>query len=112
MALSGIFLFSVYRSGQRRRQINALLVRHQKEMEKRSEELERLNQVKDKFFSIISHDLRSPINALSGLLDLLDKGAVIVRIAKTYQRTKNTFQSHPGIVQQLAGLDIAANGQT
>jgi signal transduction histidine kinase len=76
MALSGILLFSVYRSGQRRRQINTLLVRHQKETEKRSEELERLNQVKDKFFSIISHDLRSPINALSGLLDLLDKGAV------------------------------------
>jgi signal transduction histidine kinase len=76
MALSGILLISVYRSGQRRRQINALLLRHQKETEKKSEELERLNQVKDKFFSIISHDLRSPINALSGLLDLLDKGAV------------------------------------
>src|SRR5688572_6390976 len=76
MALSAILLISVYRSGQRRRQINELLIRHQKETEKRSEELERLNQVKDKFFSIISHDLRSPINALSGLLDLLDKGAV------------------------------------
>ena len=76
MALSGILLITVYRSGRRRRQINMLLLRHQEEMEKRSEELERLNQVKDKFFSIISHDLRSPINALSGLLDLLDKGAV------------------------------------
>jgi signal transduction histidine kinase len=76
MALSVILLATVYRSGQRRRQINALLLTHQQEMEKRSEELERLNQVKDKFFSIISHDLRSPINALSGLLDLLDKGAV------------------------------------
>lgn len=76
MALSVILLATVYRSGQRRRQINTLLLRHQEEMEKRSEELERLNQVKDKFFSIISHDLRSPINALSGLLDLLDKGAV------------------------------------
>jgi signal transduction histidine kinase len=76
MALSVILLATVYRSGQRRRQINSLLLRHQEEMEKRSEELERLNQVKDKFFSIISHDLRSPINALSGLLDLLDKGAV------------------------------------
>lgn len=76
MALSGILLISVYRSGQRRRQINKLLLSHQDEMETRSEELERLNQVKDKFFSIISHDLRSPINALAGLLDLLDKGAV------------------------------------
>ena len=76
MALSVILLITVYRSGRRRRQINMLLLQHQEEMEKRSEELERLNQVKDKFFSIISHDLRSPINALSGLLDLLDKGAV------------------------------------
>jgi signal transduction histidine kinase len=76
VALSGILLISVYRSGQRRRQINKLLLNHQDEMERRSEELERLNQVKDKFFSIISHDLRSPINALAGLLDLLDKGAV------------------------------------
>jgi signal transduction histidine kinase len=77
MALSGILLITVYRSGQRRRKINALLLQHQEEMEKRSEELEKLNQVKDKFFSIISHDLRSPINALAGLLDLLDKGAIV-----------------------------------
>jgi signal transduction histidine kinase len=76
MALSGILLITVYRSGQRRRKINTLLLQHQEEMEKRSEELEKLNQVKDKFFSIISHDLRSPINALAGLLDLLDKGAI------------------------------------
>jgi signal transduction histidine kinase len=76
MALSVILLATVYRSGQRRRQINMLLLQHQEDMEKRSEELERLNQVKDKFFSIISHDLRSPINALAGLLDLLDKGAI------------------------------------
>jgi signal transduction histidine kinase len=76
MALSGILLVTVYRSGQRRRKINTLLLQHQEEMEKRSEELEKLNQVKDKFFSIISHDLRSPINALAGILDLLDKGAI------------------------------------
>jgi signal transduction histidine kinase len=76
MALCGVLLITVYRSGQRRRQINTLLLQHQEDMEKRSDELERLNQVKDKFFSIISHDLRSPINALAGLLDLLDKGAV------------------------------------
>jgi signal transduction histidine kinase len=76
VALTAILLFTVYRSGQRRKQINSLLLQHQEEMEKRSSELEQLNQVKDKFFSIISHDLRSPINALAGLMDLLDKGAI------------------------------------
>ncbi|HEY3402275.1 MAG TPA: tetratricopeptide repeat-containing sensor histidine kinase [Ohtaekwangia sp.] len=76
MALTAVILITVYRSGQRRRKINMLLLQHQDDMEKRSEELERLNQVKDKFFSIISHDLRSPINALAGLLDLIDRGAI------------------------------------
>lgn len=76
VALTAILLLSVYRSGQRRKQINSLLLQHQEEMEKRSKELEQLNEVKDKFFSIISHDLRSPINALAGLMDLMDKGAI------------------------------------
>lgn len=94
MALSVILLATVYRSGQRRRQINALLLKHQEEMEKRSEELERLNQVKDKFFSIISHDLRSPINALSGLLDLLDRGAVIPEELPAHIRELKTRFNH------------------
>lgn len=76
VALTVILLLTVYRSGQRRRRINMLLLQHQEETEKRSQELEQLNQVKDKFFSIISHDLRSPINALAGILDLMDKEAI------------------------------------
>jgi signal transduction histidine kinase len=71
--LSIIVLYTVYRSGRRRKRINRLLLEHQEEIKKRSLELEQLNQVKDKFFSIISHDLRSPMTALGGTLDLLDK---------------------------------------
>lgn len=70
--LSIILLYTVYRSGRRRKRINRLLLDHQEEIKKRSVELEQLNQVKDKFFSIISHDLRSPMTALGGTLDLLD----------------------------------------
>lgn len=73
VALSVILLFTVYRSGRRRIRINKLLLEHQAEIKRRSVELEQLNQVKDKFFSIISHDLRSPMNALAGLLDLSEK---------------------------------------
>lgn len=76
VALTVILLFNVYRSGQRRIRINKLLMEHQDEVKKRSKELEQLNEVKDKFFSIISHDLRSPINALSGILDLMDNDKI------------------------------------
>ncbi len=72
-ALSIILLYSVYRSGRRRKRINRLLLEHQREIKKRSTELEQLNQVKDKFFSIISHDLRSPMNALGSTLELLEQ---------------------------------------
>src|SRR5258706_1411159 len=76
VALTIILLFTVYRSGQRRIHINKLLLEHQEEVKKRSQELEQLNQVKDKFFSIISHDLRSPINALSAILDMMDNNQI------------------------------------
>jgi len=72
LALTAILLFTIYRSGQRRIEINKLLMTHQEEIKRRSAELEQLNEVKDKFFSIISHDLRSPMNALAGILNLLE----------------------------------------
>lgn len=37
----------------------------------RTEELQKTIRIKDKFFSIIAHDLRSPFNGLLGLFDLL-----------------------------------------
>lgn len=42
------------------------------------DELEKLNQEKNKFFSIIAHDLRSPFTALLGFTSLLEQRAAVL----------------------------------
>ncbi|MFZ4465073.1 MAG: ATP-binding protein [Bacteroidales bacterium] len=41
-------------------------------LEEKTEQLTRINQTKDKLFSVISHDLRGPFNILQGYLDLMN----------------------------------------
>jgi signal transduction histidine kinase len=46
---------------------------YQKQVEEKNRELEELNNTKEKLFSIIAHDLRSPIGQLKASLDLVNK---------------------------------------
>jgi PAS domain S-box-containing protein len=43
----------------------------EEEIREREKQLEELNVTKDKFFSIVAHDLKSPINSVIGFTDLL-----------------------------------------
>ena len=46
---------------------------YQKQVEEKNRELQQLNDTKEKLFSIIAHDLRSPIGQLRSSLDLVNK---------------------------------------
>ncbi len=54
-----------------RRKLEKIIDERTKELQGKNKELELANQTKDKFFSIISHDLRSPFSGILGLLELL-----------------------------------------
>ncbi len=66
--------FLVHRSEKIQKNLNAELKAKTKDLEENELELTALNETKDKLFSIIAHDLRGPIGAFQGLLDLFRNG--------------------------------------
>ncbi len=50
-----------------------MINRQKTELEKRGKQLEKANITKDKFFSIIAHDLKNPFHSILGFSDLLVK---------------------------------------
>lgn len=54
-------------------QSNEELTMMNEKLDTQSRQLQKSNSTKDQLFAIIGHDLRSPINSLRGLLDLVNK---------------------------------------
>ncbi len=67
-----VWLMILYYTNLRKlRRLNDVLDERRSLLEKQSSELKELNRIKDKFFSLISHDLRSPISAIGGISHLI-----------------------------------------
>lgn len=69
-------IFLIKRSEKIQKRLNKELNASKTELEKHELELIELNSTKDKLFSIIGHDLRGPIGAFQGLINMYTKGEV------------------------------------
>ncbi|MEZ0484670.1 ATP-binding protein [Fibrella aquatica] len=82
LGLAGLYI------SYRRQQITSQLLTDQKEeIQEKAEQLQQLNSLKDNLFSIIGHDLRSPLAALKvKLVDLADKQVILTPTQPDYLR--------------------------
>jgi len=73
LLLSQIYRLYITKSGivKELQKKNTIIVSQKKEIEKIVDELHIANDTKDKFFSIIAHDLKGPFNVIIGFSDLL-----------------------------------------
>lgn len=102
VSVFGILMMAAYFYFQNKRKL--LLEERNRNIEKHAEELKELNASKDKFFSIVVHDLKSPFHGLlgfSGLLadefDSLTKEQVRRYVNNIRTSTKNVY----GLVENL-----------
>ena len=71
---------------------------------RQKEELEQLNAMKDRFFSIIAHDLKNPFNSLLGLTDLLIKNYESMDDARKRVFIKDIHDSSNQVYRLLENL--------
>jgi len=65
-------------------------------------ELEKLNDVKDRMFSIISHDLRAPVNSVVSFIQLLEQGNIPPEKLQKYAGVlKDTLGHTVGLLENL-----------
>ncbi len=63
----------VFRNNKIQKKLNTQLARQHEEIRKKTLALEQLNQTKDKFFGIVAHDIRSPLNSLLSFAELVSR---------------------------------------
>ncbi len=89
----------------------------EEEIETQRDELEKMNEQKDKFFSIIAHDLKGPFNALLGYSSILetmaktsDAESVIEYAATVHESGKRVFELLENLLDwsrlQMGKMDI------
>lgn len=89
-----------------------------KEIRARKEELEEMNSAKDRVFAVVSHDLRSPLTSVQGILDLVKdeiiKGDDLKRLVEdidlSVKENVNVIEDLLAWAkQQLSGFNLEQN---
>jgi two-component system, sensor histidine kinase and response regulator len=101
-------------NNRRGRMVNRLLAEKNNLINEQTQQLIGLNSTKDKLFSIIGHDMRSPVASLRGLMDLVSSTAMtqdeFVEMSKKLR--KNLDHVHADLENLLSWAQTQQKGLT
>jgi signal transduction histidine kinase len=75
-----------------------------KKLAAQSSELEALNEMKDKFFSFVAHNLKNPFNTIMGFAELMQRSADLKDVEKTRQYSGLIYDLSSQVQKVLANL--------
>lgn len=115
IALSGVMLlvmllvFSFYKRSKERKKMLFQLSKQHDSIQTQAKDLRQINHVKDRMFSIISHDLRGPVSSLKGLIDFMKSESLSAEDSAMI--VKELKQSVAGVDMLLENLLVWAQIQ-
>ena len=102
LSLSIYLTYLIYKNGRKIVRSNQGLVKQYEEINLQKQKLEELNQLKNKFFSIISHDLRSPLLSLKGMFIFFENSEFDESELRIFMRElENNFKNTSNLVDNL-----------
>lgn len=84
---------------------------YEETLNRKSEELQKANDTKNMFISIIAHDLRNPFNAIIGLTDILRKREAVINDPKANELSGVILQSAKTTYDMLNNLLLWCRSQ-
>lgn len=100
-AVIAILIYFLYRI---KRRSNIYLIENNAQIKEKNKALEELNATKDKFFSIISHDLKGPLNSLTSFSNLLINHTSHLSKEEIQMLAKDLNKSVKGLFSLLENL--------
>ncbi|MCW3088014.1 MAG: hypothetical protein JWQ78_1400 [Sediminibacterium sp.] len=88
-----LITFLVYHNQRKTKKLNTIIGRQKAE-------LEELGQVKDRLFSVVSHDMRTPVNSLMSFIEILEDDAIPPEKLQVYAGELKNQLSHTSVLME------------
>jgi two-component system NtrC family sensor kinase len=95
--LLAFLAFMYYRNNKRKQMLNMIITERKEEVEAQRDQLEAMNETREKFLSIIAHDLLGPVNSFKGF-------STIMKFSIDQNDTEDLKQIHSQFEKSVDGL--------